>query len=88
MINCPRDVVTTSSQASWPDPTATDNVDPSPDILCNIESGSTFALGVTTVECAATDAAGNSALCSFTVTRGKLCGLVFGVKEGVGVLGA
>ena len=73
MITCPNDIVTTSSQASWPNPTATDNVDTSPDILCNTESGSTFPLGVTTVECAATDAAGNSAVCSFTVTRGKFC---------------
>ena len=74
-ITCPSDVVTTSSQASWPNPTATDNIDSSPDILCNTESGSTFPLGVTTVECAATDASGNSALCSFTVTRGKFQGL-------------
>ena len=71
MITCPSDVVTTSSQASWPNPTAIDNVDTSPDILCNTASGSTFPLGVTTVECAATDASGNSAVCSFTVTRGK-----------------
>ena len=69
-ITCPSDVVTASSQASWPSPTATDNVDPSPDILCNTQSGSTFPLGVTRVECAATDAAGNSVVCSFTVTRG------------------
>ena len=74
-ITCPNDVVTTSSQATWPNPTATDNVDTSPDILCRIDSGSTFPLGVTTVECAATDAAGNSAVCSFTVTRGKFCGI-------------
>ena len=79
-ITCPSDVVTTSSQISWPNPTATDNVDTSPDILCNTESGSTFPLGVTTVECAATDAAGNSAVCSFTVTRGKVCGLCLGWK--------
>ena len=76
-ITCPSDVVTTFSQVSWPNPTATDNVDTSPDVLCRIESGSTFPLGVTTVECAATDAAGNSAICSFTVTRGTLCGLLF-----------
>ena len=91
-ITCPNDIVTTSSQASWPNPTATDNVDISPDILCNTESGSTFPLGVTIVECAATDAAGNSAVCSFTVTRGKFCGLClgwgrvvvfWGIREGV-----
>ena len=83
MITCPNDIVTTSSQASWPNPTATDNADTSPDILCNTVSGSTFPVGVTTVECAATDAAGNSAVCSFTVTRGKFC---VGVCWGGGVL--
>src|SRR5262249_31276993 len=31
-------------------------------------SGSTFPLGTTTVNCTATDAAGNTATCSFTVT--------------------
>ena len=78
MITCPNDVVTSSSQASWPNPTATDNVDTSPDILCNTESGSTFPVGVTTVECAATDASGNSAICSFTVTRGMSGGFACG----------
>ena len=79
-ITCPSDVVITFSQAFWPNPTATDNVDTSPDISCTIDSGSTFPLGVTTVECAATDAAGNSATCSFTVTRRKF-GTCVGVWE-------
>jgi hypothetical protein len=40
---------------------ATDNVDPNPTINCNHASGSTFAIGTTTVQCRATDAAGNFA---------------------------
>jgi hypothetical protein len=51
---------------------ATDNLDPSPSVLCDRVSGSRFPLGVTTVTCTATDAAGNSAKQSFTVTVDKL----------------
>ncbi|HEX6132074.1 MAG TPA: HYR domain-containing protein, partial [Actinomycetota bacterium] len=49
-------------------PTATDNVPPPPSIVCSPASGSTFALGSTTVECTATDARGNTDSESFTVT--------------------
>ena len=49
--------------------TATDTVAPaSPDVTCTPASGTTFALGATTVNCSATDAAGNEATGSFTVT--------------------
>ncbi len=48
--------------------TATDDVDPSPAVECSPASGSTFPLGETTVDCTATDAAGNSSSESFTVT--------------------
>jgi Tol biopolymer transport system component len=37
-------------------------------VECTPESGSTFPIGVTTVECTATDAAGNIGRASFTVT--------------------
>jgi hypothetical protein len=36
--------------------------------ICSVRSGSTFPLGATTVECTATDSAGNVAKGSFTVT--------------------
>jgi len=49
-------------------PTATDDVDGSVAVTCVPASGSTFALGTTTVNCSATDAAGNTATGSFTVT--------------------
>jgi hypothetical protein len=48
--------------------TATDNVDPSPRVSCTPESGSTFPIGMTTVQCTATDEAGNSSNGSFTIT--------------------
>jgi HYR domain len=48
--------------------TATDDVDPSPTVSCTPPSGSIFPLGKTTVSCTATDASGNSATGSFTIT--------------------
>ena len=48
--------------------TATDNLDPAPGIACTPASGSTFPLGTTTVNCTATDKAGNSTSRNFTVT--------------------
>ncbi|MBI3949178.1 MAG: HYR domain-containing protein [Acidobacteria bacterium] len=47
--------------------TVTDNC-PGATISCTPPSGSTFPLGTTTVTCTATDAADNTATCSFTVT--------------------
>ena len=43
-------------------PSANDVVDPSPAVGCLPVSGSTFAVGTTTVTCTATDASGNSAI--------------------------
>ncbi|MCL4859477.1 MAG: HYR domain-containing protein, partial [Caldilineaceae bacterium] len=48
--------------------TATDDIDPNPTVLCAPASGSTFPLGATPVNCSATDASGNTANGSFTVT--------------------
>jgi len=48
--------------------TADDDNPPHPTVACTPASGSTFGLGVTTVNCSATDAAGNTANGSFTVT--------------------
>ncbi len=49
-------------------PSATDNLDGTDAVSCSPASGSTFALGVTTVTCIATDRAGNSSHSSFSVT--------------------
>jgi RHS repeat-associated protein len=48
-------------------PTATDDLDPFPTVSCSRESGSTFALGTTTITCTATDDAGNSSSASFRI---------------------
>jgi hypothetical protein len=47
---------------------ANDLVDPAPVVTCSAASGNTFPMGETTVTCSATDARGNSATDSFTIT--------------------
>ena len=47
---------------------AQDDVDGPVDVSCNHNSGDTFPIGDTEVECSATDAAGNTGTESFTVT--------------------
>ena len=47
---------------------ATDNIDPDPDLTCGPPSESTFPLGATAVTCTAIDSSGNTATASFTVT--------------------
>ena len=48
--------------------TAGDNVDASPALTCSPASGSTFAVGTTTVSCSSTDAAGNTGTGTLAVT--------------------
>jgi hypothetical protein len=50
------------------DASAEDAIDPNPTLSCTPPSGSTFAIGTTTVTCVATDASGNQANGSFSVT--------------------
>ena len=57
-----------SGAASWTTPTATDLVDGTDAVVCLPASGSTFPVGVTTVTCTSTDAAGNTTSQGFTVT--------------------
>jgi hypothetical protein len=47
--------------------TATDTCDPSPIVTCAPASGSVFPVGTTSVNCTATDHAGNGSTCSFNV---------------------
>src|SRR5215211_860975 len=56
------------ANVSYTSPTTTDAVDGSGTANCTPASGSTFALGNTTVTCTATDAAGNHSSSTFTVT--------------------
>ncbi len=58
---------TTSATGTFPPPTASDNC-PGVTTICTPASGSAFPQGTTTVSCTATDASGNNATCSFTLT--------------------
>jgi hypothetical protein len=57
-----------SAVVNYPNATATDNCSGVGTPNCTPASGTTFAVGVTTVTCTVSDAHGNSNSCSFTVT--------------------
>jgi gliding motility-associated-like protein len=70
LSGCPNDIVVNANTscvavADWVPPTATDNC--STTVSGTHTPGSTFAIGTTTVTYTATDAAGNSAQCTFSV---------------------
>jgi sugar lactone lactonase YvrE len=64
---------------------ATDVADPHPAVTCNPPSGSTITIGMTTVECRATDVSGNASERSFTVTVQDTTAPSIGVPDGVTV---
>ena len=68
-LTCP---ATAATAVTFPDPTASDNC-PGVTVLCVPASGSIIPVGTTTVTCTATDASGNTATCSFTVTVFDVC---------------
>src|SRR5439155_236938 len=72
-VSCPSDIATEATSAAGAvatfTATASDLVDGATDVVtCAPASGSTFALGSTTVTCTAMDAAHNTGTCSFSVT--------------------
>jgi len=72
-ITVPSDITVSPTGASgaavtYSAATATDAVDSSVSVVCTPASGSTFAIGTTTVECSATDDSGNTASNTFKVT--------------------
>jgi len=72
VITCPSNIVAISPNCAALDiffaaPIASDNCQLD-SVACTPPSGSPFPLGITTVTCCATDKAGNSNCCSFTVT--------------------
>lgn len=78
-IDCPDNIIAvtgaptqTGTIVTFPPPTASDD-NPGVTTSCNPPSGSIFPVGTTTVTCTATDAAGNTATCSFTVTVFDVC---------------
>ncbi|MCG8328748.1 MAG: HYR domain-containing protein [Chitinophagales bacterium] len=72
-IVCPEDVSVNaaanecSAAVSYPDPTVSDNC-PNAGFVCNPAAGSTFNVGNNQIVCTATDGAGNTSQCIFTVT--------------------
>jgi hypothetical protein len=71
--NVPADITAEATspagaQVSYTNPTATDVVDGTDPVTCSPQSGSTFALATTTVDCSATDTGGLTAHASFHVT--------------------
>ena len=69
-ISCPTDIYSLSDIVSWPAASVVDHLDASPDVACIPVSGYTFPVGETVVTCTATDDAGNSDDCSFSVVVG------------------
>jgi hypothetical protein len=72
-ITCPADQSATATSPSgavvnYPAPTVSDNCPGVTAPVCSPASGSTFPLGATPVQCTATDAAGNTATCSFNIS--------------------
>jgi hypothetical protein len=63
----PNDPTLCTAVVTYTPPAATDNCG-SATVVCSPLSGSSFVKGVTTVTCVATDGAGNTSSCSFTVT--------------------
>jgi uncharacterized repeat protein (TIGR01451 family) len=73
-INCPANVIAQESPAgsgvatvTYASPTANDNCQ-GVATVCAPPSGSSFPLGITAVNCRATDVGGNNANCSFNIT--------------------
>jgi lysophospholipase L1-like esterase len=81
-IACPADVTVSEvpspmTEVSYPAPTTTGGAAPV-NVTCAPASGTTFALGETTVACAARDVQSREATCSFRVT---VKGFTLGVKK-------
>ncbi len=74
IIECPENVEitveigTTSTIGNYADVVATDNCEVTVEMTAGLASGEEFPLGVTTVTYTATDGAGNTTECNFTVT--------------------
>ena len=78
-ITCPADVIAVtpkpgdvSTAVAYTAPTVMNNC-PGATVVCSPPSGATFPLGTTTVNCTATDSAGNAATCSFKIKVFDVC---------------
>ncbi len=81
VVACPSPISVTESSPGSGSATATFSVtandicDGARTVTCTPPSGSSFSLGTTTVNCSASDTAGNSGSCSFTVTVTQSCSI-------------
>ena len=81
-IVCPANITTVTNQVAcptpecqivnFPTPTGADNC-PGVTVVCTPPSGSCLPIGTSIITCTATDASGNTASCSFTVTGFDVC---------------
>jgi len=72
VLDCPADLIVRESSPGGGanvsfTVTATDDVDPSPAIVCDVESGSHFPSGTSLVECRAVDDMLRESICTFSV---------------------
>ncbi|PWU08968.1 MAG: hypothetical protein C5B50_28640, partial [Verrucomicrobia bacterium] len=72
VLTCSSNITTGATSCSgatvYYNSTVSGGCDPTPSVLCNPPSGSTFPIGTTTVTCQASDSCGGTTMCSFTVT--------------------
>ncbi|XP_033116555.1 sushi, von Willebrand factor type A, EGF and pentraxin domain-containing protein 1-like isoform X2 [Anneissia japonica] len=68
VVTCPANITFSSTIVTWDYAEVTDNLDTDLPLTCTPPSGSSFAVGSTDVNCSATDAAGNTGSCMFTVS--------------------
>ncbi|XP_071953860.1 hyalin-like isoform X4 [Antedon mediterranea] len=66
-VTCPDNIEVYTDQVTWDDPSVSDNFDTGLPATCTPSSGSLFNAGSTDVTCNATDTAGNTGSCGFTV---------------------
>ncbi|PCJ27236.1 MAG: hypothetical protein COA97_04540, partial [Flavobacteriales bacterium] len=67
-ISCPGNIIQCNLIATWAAPTGLDNcAGASTSQTSGLASGSTFPVGITTIQYTVIDAVGNSTICSFTV---------------------
>jgi hypothetical protein len=81
-ISCPANITMNESSpgagsaiVTYTTPTPTDNCTPAPTASCVPASGSSFAVGTTTVTCTATDSSLSTNACTFSITVNPLCSL-------------
>ena len=100
VVNCPLDIQASndaglcSAVVNYPAATATDNCAGTPSLSYSHSSGSSFPVGTTTVTVTATDAAGNTSACTFTITVNDTedpvvtCPAAIAVNNDAGLCGA